>query len=77
MELLHFLCARSLAVVEGVGIGGIEVDQTRNSVRVPACDRSQFRSAEGVPCQDRSAEFERVDDRQHVVTEAVSRVFRG
>jgi len=62
---------------QSVRIGGFKVDQPRNSIRVAVCNRTQFRPGDGVSYQNCSIQFERVNHRQRVITEAVSRVLRG
>ena len=48
MEFLDFLDVRSLAVVEGVRICGIEVDKTSKPVWMAVCNRTQFRPCDRV-----------------------------
>jgi len=77
MEFLDFLDVRSLAVVEGVRICGIEVDKTSKPVWMAVCNRTQFRPCDRVSYQDRSVQFYHVSRRQHVIAEAVGRVLGG
>src|SRR5206468_12458487 len=76
-DLLKLLHRRPLAIVECVWISSLEVDQPSNPVRVRGSYRTQFGAGDGVPHQHGSVEFERVNDGQHVVTEAINPVLRG
>ena len=67
----------ALAVVEGVRVRGVEIDQACNSAGIPVRHRTHFRPANGMSRQDRLANRERVDHRHDVVAESVSQIVRG
>jgi hypothetical protein len=73
-DLLNLLQGRPFAVVECIGIGGFEVHQSGDAFRVPIGDRAQLFSGDGMSREHRSGELERVQDSEHIVTEAVCAV---
>ena len=70
-ELSH---RRAGAVVEGVRIRGIEVDEPRDPLRLRACDRAHLGARDGVSRQHRVVHTECDQNGQHVVAEPVGRI---
>src|SRR5262249_25427879 len=60
------------AVVVGVCISGIEVNQSCDSFGMPGSHRTQLFAAERVPGQHRPVQLECMEDGEHVVTETIA-----
>jgi hypothetical protein len=64
------------AVIVSVKIHGFQVNQSRDSQRMPRPNGTQLLARDGVPCKYRLVEFELIQHREHVIAESVSRVVR-
>src|SRR5262245_35162310 len=64
------------AVVVGVCISGIEVNQSYDSFGMPESHRTQLFAAERVPGQHRPVQLECIEDGENVVTKTIGRVHR-
>jgi hypothetical protein len=71
LKLRHL---RPLAVVEGVRIGCIEIDERRNPAGSRVRDRAQLRAGDRVPHQDGPVERQCVEHGKHVVAQAIARI---
>jgi hypothetical protein len=77
IKLPYLLHRRPLSIVERILVRGIEIDQPSDSIRMAGADGAQFFTAERVPREYRSLEFEQVQDSEHIVTQAIRIVRRA
>src|SRR5262249_55229836 len=75
-ETLKLRHPRPLAVVEGVRIPGLEVDEPGKSARVRCGDGAHFRAGDRVPDEHGPFDLERIHDGHNVVTEAIRHMLR-
>src|SRR6266481_1319488 len=64
------------AVVVGVCVPGIQVDQSCDSFGMPGSHRTQLFAAERVPGQNRPVQLECSEDGENVATETIGRIHR-
>ena len=62
------------AVVEGVSVGGLEVNKAGDFLWVAAADGAELLAGYGMADQDGVVDMERVDDREHVVAKTIGKV---
>src|SRR5215471_2316141 len=63
--------ARALPVIEGVGIGRIQVYRSRNSLWITRSHRTHFQTGKGMSNQDWFGELERVQHRHYIVAQPI------